>query len=376
MANIPDDILHLCILPRLPVKSLTRFKSVSKSWQTLISCPDFIRLHHRHALSSDENRLLIVSDDGLSPGFHVHELDSLLAPPLLLTYPGPATCTKQVDVKVVASCDFFLLLSCSLRHTESSPTDALVLLNPSTGSYYEIRHQSKPIGSDLTIYGLYHDDANDDFKIVRITDCFFRLAIREIMVYTFKTNSWKLIERKLDTFYAMACDIAVIGHLLHTVFRFLSTGSEEIRICCFDIVAERWTNDIPLPEYMVNTCRSYEDLFVLDSSLLCVAGENKEEMGTYSVWVMKEYGVKESWVKLMDIDVNRCCWGYFPITYRTGSRHELLCKPACRLLCWYNIRDNESKYVKFDGYKPISLHVCKGSLVTFPGGQRINLHRF
>ncbi|KAK9699578.1 hypothetical protein RND81_08G182700 [Saponaria officinalis] len=371
MANIPDDILHLCILPQLPVKSLIRFKCVSKSWQTLISSPDFIRLHHRHALSSDENRLLIVSDR-FSPQFHVHELDSLLAPPLLLTYP----CTKQVVVNVVASCDFFLLLSCSLQYTAYSQTVALVLLNPSTGSYYKIRHQSTPIEPHRKIYGLYHDDANDDYKIVRITYTFDRSANREVLVYGFKTNSWKLVERKLDRFYFMVGDVAVIGHLLYTVFRIRSVDSEEIRIGCFDIVAERWTNDVLLPEYMVNNYHSYEDLFVLDG-LLCIAGENKDKTDTYySVWVRKEYNVKESWVKLINIDINGCCWRYFPITYRTGSRHELLCKPGCELLCWYNIRDGEDKQVKFDGYKPISLHVCRGSLVTFPGGQRINLRRF
>ncbi|GFP82038.1 F-box protein at3g17710 [Phtheirospermum japonicum] len=42
--NIPEDIIRT-ILSRLPVKSLLRFRTVSKSWNTMISDPRFARLH-------------------------------------------------------------------------------------------------------------------------------------------------------------------------------------------------------------------------------------------------------------------------------------------------------------------------------------------
>ncbi|CAM0947182.1 unnamed protein product [Alopecurus aequalis] len=50
---IPDEIVFEILL-RLPVKSLTRFKSVSKSWRTIISDPRFIRLHLKQSSKNQQ----------------------------------------------------------------------------------------------------------------------------------------------------------------------------------------------------------------------------------------------------------------------------------------------------------------------------------
>lgn len=56
------DELVVEILLRLPVKSLLRFKSVSKAWRAIISDPFFIRSHLQHsALKWKHNPSLLIT---------------------------------------------------------------------------------------------------------------------------------------------------------------------------------------------------------------------------------------------------------------------------------------------------------------------------
>uniref|UniRef100_A0A7C8Z358 F-box domain-containing protein n=1 Tax=Opuntia streptacantha TaxID=393608 RepID=A0A7C8Z358_OPUST len=73
-STLPMGILVQELLPRLPVKSLLRFKCVSKFFQTLISTPEFAQRHLRHSLASDDNRLLILVRELL--GVYSFHLDS------------------------------------------------------------------------------------------------------------------------------------------------------------------------------------------------------------------------------------------------------------------------------------------------------------
>ena len=106
---------------------------------------------------------------------------------------------------------------------------------------------------------------------------------------------------------------------------------------------------------------------------------------TYDLWVMKEYGVKESWVKLMSLPSPNGVEEHYkfrhimyrPFAYRKGSRHEVLCRRVTGEYFWYNVKykeviEAEFKIPRFN-HQSFSTYLCKGSLLNFPGSQQLPL---
>ncbi|KAK9713713.1 hypothetical protein RND81_06G046200 [Saponaria officinalis] len=97
--------------------------------------------------------------------------------------------------------------------------------------------------------------------------------------------------------------------------------------------------------------------------------------GNFDVWIMKDYGVAESWVKLFSVPDELSV----PLCYSTRSMSKVLVwKMKDRYkgqLMWYNVRDRKSKKVEIHDVHGIRslyyAYVFKGSLVTVPGGQQI-----
>jgi hypothetical protein len=75
---IPADLIAV-ILSFLPVKTITQFKLVSKSWNTLISNPSFIKIH-LYKSSQNPNFILTPSRKQYS----INNVVSLPVPRLLL----------------------------------------------------------------------------------------------------------------------------------------------------------------------------------------------------------------------------------------------------------------------------------------------------
>lgn len=72
-AFLPDELIFE-VLSFLPVRSLVRFRCVSKSWKTLISDSTFVKLHLHNSRSQTRNSslLTIITKNTICiPGYHV-----------------------------------------------------------------------------------------------------------------------------------------------------------------------------------------------------------------------------------------------------------------------------------------------------------------
>ncbi|KAL2898842.1 F-box protein CPR1 [Bienertia sinuspersici] len=434
MANLPSEIIT-SILSRLPVKSLLRFKCVSKTWNSLISSPHLIALHLTQSLTSN-NRLLI-----LNYGSHLEFT------PLLLCSDSEAKTSRfdlpafvsGYDVSVCGSCNGLLALVC--KNGDDPSLLEVILWNPSTKSHLVLPPTPNDDDDDDLAkeflgfsFGFGYDCSNDDYKIVRIVDYFhpkddsdagtngdnengsdgenedgdndddgeneddededdgdgndrhkWGFIFREIMVYSLRKNSWEKIH---FTFFGdkmeWVCPGAVINnHIVHWIFWDYIKRKPHLR--AFDLISSNWTK-LPLPDFMGNhktDCPSDEEeessfsnsefepndfivLGVLDECL-CLVTRICPKFDNVYVWVMKEYGVKESWTKLFDFTEATIIGPLLsaPLACCKDGDEVLLRKENDDGICCYDMKEKTVKDVPKlpNRLKVCDINVCVESLV-------------
>ncbi|CAB4278136.1 unnamed protein product [Prunus armeniaca] len=177
--NFPSDIIPE-ILSRLPVKSLCRFRCISKSWLSLIADPDFVKRHLNKAIKSkdifNQRRRLIFTDESHS------ELPNNWA---FLVFHSNG------------------LLLCQLYYWD------LYLVNPATRESKKLP-QIPDVGEAyyFDLFGFGFDHSSGDYKVVMLS--YLEGGIM-FSVYTLKTGSWRMIQ----TQYPYKCDLMRHGILLN-----------------------------------------------------------------------------------------------------------------------------------------------------------------
>ncbi|KAK6148417.1 hypothetical protein DH2020_019329 [Rehmannia glutinosa] len=133
MANcvFPEDIM-LCILTRLPVKSILRFKSVCKPWCKLIETPMFMKIHHQRFSNDPKNQAVIIYS--LS-GYHYHtmslfKIESDEKKPTNLDHPYPEIFFRM---DFIGCCNGLICMGCPPLG------QGIVLWNPAMKLFNSVR---------------------------------------------------------------------------------------------------------------------------------------------------------------------------------------------------------------------------------------------
>ncbi|XP_010688548.3 F-box protein CPR1 [Beta vulgaris subsp. vulgaris] len=211
-------------------------------------------------------------------------------------------------------------------------------------------------------------------------ECSFGFIYREVMVYSLRENTWKMIHvgtfgDKMEWF----CPGAVINnHIIHWIFwKYLK---DEPRLRGFDLSSGEW-NRLPLPDFTgkQNTdCPNDADydsfkasdivvLGVLDECL-CLVTRILPQLDNVYVWVMKEYGVEESWTKLFNV-IEANIVGPLSSSPLASSyeEHQVLLRRADdeHGLCYYNLKSKTVKSVPriSSSLKLHDVNLCVESLV-------------
>lgn len=291
MPYLPNEVIFEILL-RLPIKSIIKFKSVSKSWLSLLSSPRFVNTHLIFSRNNHKNipqkLLLLTPNQNLSnkKSTLFHSL-SETAVCVDLDYPlkSPSCVTR-----VIGSCDGLICLSVE---------NSVILWNPSTRKWKKIPKEPIFMNQDYhCTYGFGYDKINDDYKLVLAYSSKIKnIGYNEFKVYSLKTDSWKRITGAVDG-YVYSNPGVLINGVVHWDSRsHCDFNGDNSKIVYFNLVSEK-QGKLDLPSHDENEDVHW-DLMCSSESLFGFC--HCESRGAVDIWIMKEYGVKESWSKVASV---------------------------------------------------------------------------
>ncbi|KAL5538660.1 hypothetical protein UlMin_045422 [Ulmus minor] len=312
MWKLPPEIISK-ILSRLPVKDVLRCRCVLKSWCYVIDSPYFLKIHLNHSKETNSNSGLLLQ--GKQNELHWLDLNTLKSV-VKLDLPIKF---KDYEYQVLGSSNGLLALSAS---------DYLFALwNPFTRRSINLpipeTHAKRNACSKKYHnynYGFGYDPISDDYKLVRIfgfrKDC--KCSDGWLMIYSLKSNSWTRVGDFPYSFFDCS-DGIIFDNALHWVVYPKEASIAYQFILAFDLVNEEYRK-VPIP----HTDNDNGRVFCLVGTLgSCLSVNYILRWQCTDVWVMKEYGVKESWTKLFSVS-NCCSFFLRSFTYWKTSDKVLL----------------------------------------------------
>ncbi|XP_026420682.1 probable F-box protein At1g14315 [Papaver somniferum] len=139
-----------------------------------------------------------------------------------------------------------------------------------------------------------YDCKNDDYKIIYVVKFNGTNDSSLVGVYNLGTNSWKISRRVLDGFPSRL----FIGVLVDGNFHWLNQTHD--KIISLEISDEKF-EELEKPEELLEKKHRSITIGVLERCLALVVNFQVQ----FEVWVMQEYGIRESWTKSYKIADNR-----------------------------------------------------------------------
>jgi F-box interacting protein len=322
LASLPNELV-VEILIRLPVKSLVRFRCVCKDWFSLISSSSFITTHTNRALSrsGDNNtssRLLfrygqmiffnilghrkllhfsLRSDDG-SFGHNSNFIR--------LKYPLQPGALSDVFCNIVGSWNGLFCFA-----FDHPGFRVYRLWNPSIHKALSLPEPNFTVSShgiSEHFHGFGHDPSTNDVKLVRLAypGRHFMKVPPLVEIYTLNTGCWRDIAAPAPSYIVNErCLSVFVNGASHWVAH-TPPHERTFRnvIVAFDMGDEVF-REIEVPNCFVGKLYLNMTVAVRDGLLCLVPFNEHEQEQSFSIWIMKEYGIGESWTKLFDIDISQ-----------------------------------------------------------------------
>ncbi|GMI79459.1 CONSTITUTIVE EXPRESSER OF PR GENES 1, CONSTITUTIVE EXPRESSER OF PR GENES 30 [Hibiscus trionum] len=285
----------LKILNRLPVKSLLRFRSVCKSWNSLISHPSFISSHLQASLSNNTPFLLLgcLKRDGLKYSLHYDndgfgKLKQLQFPPRACVF---GSCNGLICIQLYPYNDGLKFL----------------LWNPSIQKYISLPQLSFSEAKGLNV-GFGFDSRTNDYKLLIIGADEDHSWLQPYL-FSLNGNCWKrvtTISTNYDFLFEMSMPF-VNGAVHWLGYQKRNYGQYRHAILGFDLSTEEFFK-INLPESLTGLLPVDLSIMKYGESSIAVSVEMLP-VKLHELWVMKDYGVVESWTKLLSLQrIDRYAW--------------------------------------------------------------------
>ncbi|KAM7503107.1 hypothetical protein LguiB_002011 [Lonicera macranthoides] len=161
----------------------------------------------------------------------------------------------------------------------------------------------------------------------------------EADIYRLSTNSWRSIGE------APSGILSFLGPFVNGALHSWSSNVGD-SIFSFDVEEEKFQT-VPAPPLKEEEKRDYEYVTLeLLEGCLCMS-YHKRYRYAFDIWVMNEYGVRDSWTKQYVID-NIIEASYYK-AYRLTKNREILVLCADVFLISYDLKGRSSRYITFQG---------------------------
>ncbi|OMO69368.1 hypothetical protein CCACVL1_19540 [Corchorus capsularis] len=338
---LPQEIIVEIFL-NLPVRSLLRFRCLSKFCKSLVANPSFIKNHLEKAQNDPKftrkRVLLYASNAQKQIGFKSCSLNAIYKDPFINSVEAvdPST-IKGYSLNngiVVGSCNGLICL-------HDIEDDNFFLLNPTLRvckRLPRLRSQKRPF-SFYRVYGFGYDASVDDYKVVRILCDFCSIDTTIVWVYSLRTNCWRRIQGFSFGYLSSEAGKYVDGSLNWMQY----VGGSSWNIVSFDLAHETY-KEVPQPCCGDADGGCVKWLEVLDGCL-CVHCSYRLRI---DVWVMREYGNTQSWTKLLTIPyLSGPGFQVFPSSKSLSVSDEILLHSGAKLIL-YNPKEKTLRIPMLD----------------------------
>lgn len=368
--HIPRELL-IQIFIRIPIESLVCLTGVCKSWHALITNPEFVTMHYNYTKNTRRNKSFFIRYFDMKESqehFTIRNDDysfSKRFDQLEFPYKIP-----YGELNVVGICHGLVCLYVK----DFGNIVSVILWNPSIRKWRQV-----PIEPRKFVLGFGVCDVTNDHKLVKLVHEIDDSECKVpplVTVYSLRADSWRDVsatapscyidlEKWSQVFFNGSVHwIAYHGHAEEG-------GIRKLVASCH--MGNEVFHESMLPDCLATQHLTDLNITVLEDSL-AVLEYNMRIVESCCIWVMKEYGVAESWTKLLSFRLGH---SWSTLGFRKDGQFIF---PFRNIgLVSYNPETDNTKNLGITGHimkSTFYIGTYQESLVLLTGGQSIIPRRF
>ncbi|XVF84591.1 hypothetical protein PTKIN_Ptkin17bG0049500 [Pterospermum kingtungense] len=344
LPQLPEEIIAN-ILSRLPVKHLIQLKCVSKPWLSLISDPQFSKLHLAQSKKNSNfssQRVLLVTQPLESAACEASDEDLDDQSRLIYQLEFPAAMKKTPDSDELVDGWLDIGGSCNGLICAVFEHERVFLWNPTIREALELA-KLRPFDPKGTFsYGLGYNFPTGDYKVV-VARPSNAVASNEteVEVLEVKINIWRRIQG-LQSGIEIEGECIFLNGALHWLAS-RETGQRKIYvIVAFHMEEEKFYELVPIPDNIDESKQSSLVLAISGDCLCLFSGCGYEYV--LEAWLLEEYGVKSSWSRLFSAYKETLPgFKYWETALCYTKTGKVVIDYDGRDLVWYDPKKNTSK---------------------------------